>query len=157
MNSRATEATRRKRVRRQSALSAYWPSHEHHRGRNQPGFVIAIPYAVSAGAMLFWGQHSDAKGERIWHVALAAAVSCIGFAGSIYLQSPVVTLCCLGLASVGIYATLGTFRAMPPMFLRGMAAAGGIALINSVGNLGGFAGLIWGDGSSRAPAAMTPA
>jgi len=106
----------------------------------QVGFITAVPYAVSAGAMMLWGRHSDARGERIWHVALAAAASAVGFVGSVYLESPVAALCCLGLASVGIYATLGPFWAMPSMFLRGTAAAGGIALINSVGNLGGFAG-----------------
>jgi ACS family tartrate transporter-like MFS transporter len=106
----------------------------------QVGFITAIPYAVSAGAMILWGRHSDVRGERIWHVALPAAASAVGFAGSVYLDLPVIALCCLGVATVGIYATLGPFWAMPSMFLRGTAAAGGIALINSVGNLGGFAG-----------------
>jgi ACS family tartrate transporter-like MFS transporter len=106
----------------------------------QVGFITAIPYAVSAGAMMLWGRHSDVRGERIWHVALPAAASAVGFAGSVYLELPVIALCCLGVATVGIYATLGPFWAMPSMFLRGTAAAGGIALINSVGNLGGFAG-----------------
>jgi ACS family tartrate transporter-like MFS transporter len=49
-------------------------------------------------------------------------------------------LCCLGIATVGIYAALGPFWALPTMFLRGTAAAAGIALINCIGNLGGFAG-----------------
>ncbi len=106
----------------------------------QVGFITAVPYAVSAGAMMLWGRHSDVRGERIWHVALPAAASAVGFAGSVYLDLPVIALCCLGVATVGIYATLGPFWAMPSMFLRGTAAAGGIALINSVGNLGGFAG-----------------
>jgi ACS family tartrate transporter-like MFS transporter len=106
----------------------------------QVGFITAIPYAVSAGAMILWGRHSDVRGERIWHVALPAAASAVGFAGSVYLDLPVIALCCLGVATVGIYATLGPFWAMPSMFLRGTAAAGGIALINAVGNLGGFAG-----------------
>jgi MFS transporter, ACS family, tartrate transporter len=104
------------------------------------GFITAIPYIVSAGAMMLWGRHSDVRGERIWHVALAAMASTVGFVGSVYFASPVVALACLGLASVGIYSTVGPFWAMPSMFLRGAAAAGGIALINSIGNLGGFAG-----------------
>ncbi|WP_288193136.1 MFS transporter [uncultured Phyllobacterium sp.] len=106
----------------------------------QVGFITALPYLVSAIAMLLWGRHSDKTGERVWHVAIAAAVSAIGFIGSVYLQSNLVALLCLGIASVGIYASLGPFWAMPPVFLQGTAAAGGIALINSVGNLGGFVG-----------------
>ncbi|SDN88598.1 MFS transporter [Phyllobacterium sp. OV277] len=106
----------------------------------QVGFITALPYIVSALAMLLWGRHSDKTGERVWHVAIAAAISAIGFVGSVYLQSNLVALFCLGLASIGIYASLGPFWAMPSVFLQGTAAAGGIALINSVGNLGGFAG-----------------
>ncbi|VCU69602.1 Putative tartrate transporter [Pigmentiphaga humi] len=104
------------------------------------GVIVAIPYAASAAAMLAWGRHSDRRGERAGHVAAAAALSIVGFLGSIAFDTPWVALCCLGLASVGIYASLGPFWAMPPVFLQGAAAAGGIALINSVGNLGGFAG-----------------
>jgi ACS family tartrate transporter-like MFS transporter len=106
----------------------------------QVGYVIAIPYAFAALAMLLWGRHSDAAGERIWHVSLAATVGAAGLVGSVYLTSPVMALCCLGLATVGIYAALGPFWALPPMFLRGTAAAAGIALINCVGGLGGFVG-----------------
>src|SRR5262249_51368247 len=103
-------------------------------------WLVAIPYAFAAAAMLLWGRHSDWTGERIWHVSLAAAVGAAGLVGSVYLDSPMMALGCLGLATVGIYAVLGPFWALPPMFLRGTAAAAGIALINSVGNLGGFAG-----------------
>jgi ACS family tartrate transporter-like MFS transporter len=104
------------------------------------GFVVAVPYAFAAVAMLLWGRHSDASGERVWHVSLAALVGALGLAGSAFLSSPVMALCCLGIATVGIYAALGPFWALPPMFLRGTAAAAGIALINCIGNLGGFAG-----------------
>ncbi|MCB8829525.1 MFS transporter, partial [Escherichia coli] len=47
----------------------------------QVGFITALPYLVSAIAMLLWGRHSDKTGERVWHVAIAAAVSAIGFIG----------------------------------------------------------------------------
>jgi len=104
------------------------------------GLIIAIPYAASAAAMLAWGRHSDRSGERARHVAIAAVTGIAGFAASLYFDRPGLVLCGLGLASVGIYACLGPFWAMPSRFLQGSAAAGGIALINSVGNLGGFAG-----------------
>ncbi len=106
----------------------------------QTGWIIALPYLVSAGAMLVWGRHSDRTGERVLHVALPALVSAIGFAASIAASSNVVSLVFLGVAAVGIYATLGPFWTLPPVFLGGTAAAGGIALINSIGNLGGFVG-----------------
>jgi ACS family tartrate transporter-like MFS transporter len=106
----------------------------------QTGWIIALPYLVSAGAMLVWGRHSDRTGERVLHVALPALASAIGFAGSIAASSTVLQLVFLGVAAIGIYATLGPFWTMPPAFLGGTAAAGGIALINSIGNLGGFVG-----------------
>lgn len=104
------------------------------------GRIAALPYIVSAGAMLVWGRHSDRTGERVLHVALPALISAAGFAGSLYAPSNALALACLGLAAVGIYATLGPFWTLPPMFLGSTAAAGGIALINSIGNLGGFVG-----------------
>jgi ACS family tartrate transporter-like MFS transporter len=106
----------------------------------QVGYVVALPYAFAAAAMMLWGRHSDSTGERIWHVSLAAGLAAVGLVGSVYLASPLMALGCLGLATVGIYAILGPFWALPPIFLRGTAAAGGIALINSVGSLGGFVG-----------------
>jgi len=104
------------------------------------GVIVAIPYAFSAAAMLFWGRRSDRRAAHVQHVALAAALGVAGFIGSLFAGSSWPMLCCLGLASVGIYALLGPFWAIPPIFLRGAAAGGGIALINSVGNLGGFVG-----------------
>jgi len=109
-------------------------------GDAQVGYLLAIPYAISAAAMLLWGRHSDATGERVWHVAIAAAVAAAGLVWSILFTSPLSALLGLGLASIGIYATLGPFWPIPSRFLRGTAAAGGIALINAIGNLGGFFG-----------------
>ena len=106
----------------------------------QVGYLLAIPYAISAAVMLAWGRHSDAKGERVVHVALAAGLAAIGLLSSILFSTPLLALCALGVASIGIYATLGPFWPIPSRFLRGTAAAGGIALINAIGNLGGFIG-----------------
>ena len=106
----------------------------------QVGYLLAIPYAISAAAMLAWGRHSDARGERVYHVALAAGLAAVGLICSILFPAPLTALCSLGVASIGIYATLGPFWPIPSRFLRGTAAAGGIALINAIGNLGGFIG-----------------
>ncbi len=105
------------------------------------GLLGAIPYLAGAVGMVLLARHSDATGERRWHVAVAAFVGAVGLvltgaAGS----STVVEIAALTLAALGIYSTLATFWSLPTSFLSGTAAAAGIALINSVGNLGGFVG-----------------
>ena len=104
------------------------------------GMLVALPYAAAGLAQFFWGRHSDNSGERIWHVALPAALSGVAFVLSAALQSPVLVLIALAVAAIGICSTLAPFWAMPPQFLSGTGAAAGIAAINSVGNLGGFIG-----------------
>lgn len=104
------------------------------------GWILVLPYAVSAIAMLAWGRHSDRSGERVWHVAGPLLVGGIGLAASIHAGSDLLALGAITVASMGIYATLGPFWTLPPLFLRGTAAAAGIALINAIGNLGGVAG-----------------
>ncbi|SHG25220.1 MFS transporter, ACS family, tartrate transporter [Kaistia soli DSM 19436] len=106
----------------------------------QIGSILILPYAVSALAMLAWGRHSDRTGERVLHVAAAAFLGAIGLVASVHVTSHILAIAAVTCASVGIYAALGPFWAVPPLFLRGTAAAAGIALINSIGNLGGFVG-----------------
>jgi ACS family tartrate transporter-like MFS transporter len=106
----------------------------------QVGFIVAGPYAVSCIAMLAWSRHSDATRERVWHVGVPALLSAAGFIGSALFQSNLLALLSLSVAAVGIYSALAPFWAMPSLFLSGTAAAGGIALINSIGNFGGFLG-----------------
>ncbi|MEP9349979.1 MFS transporter [Xanthobacter sp. KR7-225] len=104
------------------------------------GVVLIVPYALSALAMLAWGRHSDATSERVLHVAGAAFLGAAGLAASVHAPSHMLAIAAVTCASVGIYAALAPFWSVPPLFLRGTAAAAGIALINSVGNLGGFVG-----------------
>jgi ACS family tartrate transporter-like MFS transporter len=104
------------------------------------GLINAIPYTFAGVVMFLVGRHSDRMGERRWHVAGAAFASAIGFALSAYFQNQYLALAALALAFAGIKSTLGPFWALATGFLSGTAAAGGIALINSVGNLGGYFG-----------------
>jgi MFS transporter, ACS family, tartrate transporter len=105
------------------------------------GIVAAIPYAIAAVAMYWWGRHSDATGERNKHIAIAAFVGAFGLASSAQLiDSPVLGLAALSLAAAGIYAALPVFWTLPTAMLTGTAAAAGIALVNSIGNVGGFLG-----------------
>jgi ACS family tartrate transporter-like MFS transporter len=103
------------------------------------GFVTAIPYAVAIVGLVVISRHSDRTGERKRHVAVSMALAAGAFALSTVV-SPVAAIACL---AVGLFFLLGAhpvFWAMPAAFLSGAAAAAGIALINSIGNLGGFVG-----------------
>ena len=104
------------------------------------GILVAVPYAASLIAMLLWSRSSDARGERIRHIVIAAATGALGFILAAAVPSDTMRIVCLSIAAVGIYCTLTTFWTLPSSFLRGSAAAGGIALVNSIGNLGGFVG-----------------
>jgi ACS family tartrate transporter-like MFS transporter len=104
------------------------------------GVINAIPYLITAVAMILVARYSDKTGERRRVVALAAASSAIGFALSAWLKNPYLAMAALTLAFIGLKSTIAPFWAMTTTFLGGTAAAAGIAFINSVGNLGGFAG-----------------
>jgi MFS transporter, ACS family, tartrate transporter len=104
------------------------------------GLLGAVPYVAGAIGMVLFARHSDATGERRWHVAVAAFIATVGLVLTGVTVSPVVEMVALTLAALGIYSTLATFWSLPTAFLSGTAAAAGIALINSVGNLGGFVG-----------------
>jgi ACS family tartrate transporter-like MFS transporter len=104
------------------------------------GLLSAIPFVGAAIAMVLVGRASDLSGERRWHLAVCAAVGAAGLVLASMTRSPALSLGALSIAAVGIWGTFGPFWAMPPEFLSGTAAAGSIALVNSIGNLGGFAG-----------------
>jgi len=104
------------------------------------GTINAIPYFLAGVAMLLVARYSDKTGERRGVVAVAAVSSAVGFALSAYLKNPYLAMASLSLAFIGLKCTIAPFWAMTTAFLGGTAAAAGIAFINSVGNLGGFAG-----------------
>jgi MFS transporter, ACS family, tartrate transporter len=104
------------------------------------GVVSAIPWVAAAVGMVLISKNSDRSGERRWHVAVSAVVGACGLMLAALTQTPVSQLTALALSAVGIWGTLGPFWAMSSRSLSGAGAAAGIALINSVGNLGGFLG-----------------
>ena len=106
------------------------------------GWITAIPFVFAAFAMIWWGRHSDMTGERIWHVAGACLVCAAGLAACIVIgiDHPVIIMIALIIGIMGQQSIAPTFWSLPTAMLSGTAAAGGIALINSVGNLGGFVG-----------------
>ena len=106
----------------------------------ETGFVTAIPYVASAIGMILWTRHSDHRRERTWHVAVPAFVGGLAFTAAAYAGSPTLSMIALTVAAVGIFSAIPTFWTLPTALLTGSAAAGGIALINSIGGLGGFVG-----------------
>lgn len=104
------------------------------------GFISAVPYIAAAIAMILVGASSDRTGERFWHVALPSFIGAAGFAASAFLLSPVPGMLALTIAAVGDLSTRGPFWTLPPRFLTGSALAAGIALVNTMGSLGGFVG-----------------
>jgi MFS transporter, ACS family, tartrate transporter len=104
------------------------------------GFVSSLPYLSAIVAMVLVGRHSDRTGERRWHVAVCACLGAAGFILCAATDHPAAGVAAMALAAAGIWSTLGPFWAMPPAFLAGTAAAAGLAMINSIGNLGGFVG-----------------
>jgi MFS family permease len=104
------------------------------------GLLAAVPNVVAVAAMLLAGAHSDSTGERRRHVAGAALLGAAGWLLAALAHDPWIVLLGLVLAQVGVMCMLPTFWALATSLLSGTAAAGGIALINSLANLGGFLG-----------------
>jgi MFS family permease len=104
------------------------------------GVLTAIPYGVAALGMVMVGRHSDRTGERRWHIALSAVVGGAAFAVSAFVDGLVPSLAMLSLAMLGLASMLGPFWTLATSLMTGVGAAAGIALVNSVGNIGGFVG-----------------
>ncbi len=106
----------------------------------QTGFVTAIPYLFGTIAMILWARHSDASRERVLHVGAPLLLTALALGVSSYISDPVMTMVVLTVAAIGVFCTFAVFWTLPTAWLSGTAAAGAIALINSVGNLAGFGG-----------------
>ncbi|MDQ0469185.1 MFS transporter [Labrys wisconsinensis] len=106
----------------------------------QTGFVTAIPAAFMAIAMVVVGRHADRTGERVWHAAGPFLVSAAGFLMAALTASPVLGLIGLTIGAAGIGGASPNIWIFPTTLLTGAAAAAGIAMINSIGSIGGFFG-----------------
>jgi MFS family permease len=109
---------------------------------NYIGVTSALPYVFAIVALNYWGWHSDKTGERTWHAAGACLLCSAGLAGCIVIGvgHPVMIMIALIFAVMGQQSISSPFWAMPSALLTGTAAAGGIAMINAVGGLGGWFG-----------------
>jgi ACS family tartrate transporter-like MFS transporter len=104
------------------------------------GFLTAIPYAFGVIGLLLWGYSSDRRRERRWHLIVSISLASLGLAGAAWLTGSYWALAAMSIAAIGIYGSRPSFWPMPSLFLTGAAAAAGIALINSIGNVGGYVG-----------------
>ncbi|PVZ20533.1 MULTISPECIES: MFS transporter [unclassified Pseudomonas] len=104
------------------------------------GLVAALPYLFGAVAMTLWARLANRARHRLRYVVSALTLAALALVASALLSDPVLKITALGLAVASILAFQATFWAIPSTFLTGRAAAGGLALIVSIGNLGGFAG-----------------
>ena len=104
------------------------------------GLVSALPYVVGTVSIVLWGRRSDRTLERRFHLAFPLMVAAAGTAASTALDDPVMKMIAFCVAGFGIFGSMPVFWTLPTAFLSGTAAAGGIAMINSIGNLAGFAG-----------------
>jgi ACS family tartrate transporter-like MFS transporter len=107
---------------------------------SEVGLLNALPPTVAVVAMVLWSRHSDRTKERPWHVIVACLSAAVGLILAGLSPNVVAVVAALVLVNVGIVSAKPPLWAMPTMFLSGPAAAAGLAAINSIGNLGGFAG-----------------
>lgn len=127
-----------------NAGGAYFPTlikEQYQQASNvQIGLLTALPHLCAIVVMSLVGISSDRTGERRWHLAGSALLAAVGWSLVAWGPSPAVALVGLCLAQAGMMSMLPVFWTLPGVFLSGVAAAGGIALINSVANIGGFFG-----------------
>ncbi|MGH7105910.1 MAG: MFS transporter [Acetobacteraceae bacterium] len=108
--------------------------------RLETGLLTALPYACAAVGSILVGRSSDRRGERGLHIALPAFLGAVGFGAAALTSDPYVAMTALCLAATGLWVSNTVFWTLPTAILAGTPAAAGLALINSVGNFGGFLG-----------------
>jgi sugar phosphate permease len=111
------------------------------KGYLKVGLVTAIPYGVAVIGMILVSHHSDKTGERRLHYVLNVTAGAIGLILSgVFAAQPVLAITFLSIGTLGVIGSMPLFWPMPSAFLAGTAAAAGIGIVNSVGNLGGYVG-----------------
>jgi ACS family tartrate transporter-like MFS transporter len=105
------------------------------------GYIAAIPALLGVIGMVVFSRRSDRTGERVWQLIVPLLLGGVGLllAGVTLSVNPLLAIAAFSLASFGISGSLPVFWNLPTAFLGSAAAAGGIAFINSVGNISGYA------------------
>jgi nitrate/nitrite transporter NarK len=109
-----------------------------HASVQRVGALSSIPCGIAAIVMVLIGAHADGAGQRRFYVAACAIIGAIGLIAVARATAPAAGITSLTVAAIGIFGSLGPFWTIPTRYLRGPAAAAGIAVINSAGALAGF-------------------
>lgn len=104
------------------------------------GRAVALAMAVSLAASLYTGHSSSRRNEKRWHAAIPLLLAALAMGAGAFAPAPPVYFVLMILTAIGTYAPMSVWWSYPTTFLSGTAAAGAVGLINSMGNLGGFAG-----------------
>jgi MFS family permease len=119
------------------------------------GLITAIPYAAAVVGMVFLSRSSDRTGERRLHYVFNVTAGSLGLAlSAVFRSHPVLAIIFLAIGTLGVIGSMPIFWPVPSTFLAGTAAAAGIGVVNSVGNLGGYVGPnipVWMKGYSKDP------
>jgi MFS family permease len=111
------------------------------KGYFKVGLITAIPYGVAVIGMILLSRHSDKTGERRLHYVLNVTAGALGLVLSgVFASNPVLAIIFLSFGTLGVIGSMPLFWPLPSAFLAGTAAAAGIGIVNSVGNLGGYFG-----------------
>jgi MFS family permease len=111
------------------------------KGYLRVGLITAIPYGVAVIGMILLSNHSDKTGERRLHYVANVVAGAVGLVLSgVFASNPVLAIIFLSLGTLGVIGSMPLFWPLPSAFLAGTAAAAGIGIVNSVGNLGGYVG-----------------
>jgi ACS family tartrate transporter-like MFS transporter len=113
---------------------------EYHLSNTEIGWIAAIPYLFASVGMILWARYVDQKGKRIANLAITCLLGGVGLLLPILSNSLVSAVIGFSLALVGVTAARAIFWTIPTRFLTGVAAAGGLAFINSIATVGGFVG-----------------
>ncbi|WP_256714393.1 MFS transporter [Microbacterium sp. RU33B] len=104
----------------------------------QKGLITAIPYLPAAVAMYFWSRDASKRGLKTWHIVIPALAGAVSIPLALFAGSPAATIAVITITASAIFSALPNFWTLPTRFLTGVAAAAGVALINTIGNLAGF-------------------
>jgi predicted MFS family arabinose efflux permease len=105
----------------------------------EKGLITAIPYLPAAVVLYFWSRDASKRGVRVWHIGIPALIGAVSIPLALLMSSPETTVLVVTITACAIFAALPNFWSLPTRFLTGAGAAAGIALINTVGNIAGFA------------------
>ncbi|MDF1901024.1 MFS transporter [Mycolicibacterium smegmatis] len=104
------------------------------------GFIIAVPYVFAAAALMLWPRHATRSGDIGWHVLISTVVGALGIVIAAFAGDPWIVMLGVTLCAVGVISAMPLVYSLPARILSSVAVGAGLALVNTIGNVGGFAG-----------------